>query len=77
MPCNFVKLPGGATAIVCGRGKKQRHCAYCGGPANLLCDWKLPGGKTCDLPICSRCSTHEGADKDYCKIHTHCDGEQR
>ena len=76
MPCNHIKLPNGITAIVCTRGSTKR-CRYCGRQANLLCDWKLPNGKTCDAPICPRCSVPDGPDKDYCKIHVVHDGEQR
>lgn len=76
MACKIIQKDG-TTMILCGKFKPQQYCAHCGGPANLLCDWPLPNGKTCDLPICPRCSTPDGPDKDYCKAHTHCDGAQR
>lgn len=31
------------------------NCFYCAGPASLLCDGKLPGGSTCDRPMCRSC----------------------
>jgi len=68
-PCNHVKLPGGSTAIVCTR-TKSRKCHYCGAKANLLCDWPMPGGGTCDLPICPQCSYPSGPFTDFCKVHT-------
>lgn len=63
MPCTIK-----GNAIICTR-RKISHCHYCGALANLLCDWPQPNGKTCDRPICPKCSTHEGPDKDFCKQH--------
>lgn len=70
MPCRQVKLPGGGTAIVCSRGRRQR-CA-CGRPAELLCDWKVKGKKsgTCDRPICVVCAYQPALGKDLCPEHT-------
>ncbi len=51
MICRTVKIPGGITAIVCGSRPRPKRCG-CGARADLLCDWKLGNGKTCDKPIC-------------------------
>lgn len=70
MTCTPVKLSGGGTAIVCGPHQKRKRCA-CGRPADLLCDWKVPGRKsgTCDAPICDQCTTSPALDKDLCPDH--------
>lgn len=69
MTCDPVRLPGGGTAIVCSSRRRQR--CKCGKPANLLCDWKVPAKKsgTCDVPLCSGCSTKPAPDKDLCPDH--------
>lgn len=69
MTCEHVSLPGGATAIVCSSGRRQR--CKCGRPATLLCDWKVKTKKsgTCDAPLCSSCTTSPAPDKDLCPTH--------
>ncbi len=73
MPCNVYRSDDGEiTAIVCSRGRQSRKLCSCGRPATLLCDWPLAGpkaGKTCDRPICTRCASHVGPDRDYCQAH--------
>jgi hypothetical protein len=69
MPCKVVKHSDGSSSIVCSRIKRN-SCAHCGAFAPLLCDFILPHGKTCDLPICHSCSIHVVPGKDYCLIHT-------
>jgi hypothetical protein len=34
-----------------------------------LCDWKMPGGKDCDRPICEFCTVSPAPDKDLCPEH--------
>lgn len=70
MTCEHVQLPGGGSAIVCSSRRRAR-CKECGRPADLLCDWKVPGKRsgTCDAPICGRCTTKPAADKDLCPTH--------
>lgn len=63
MPCIFK-----GNMIICTR-REFKRCRYCGRAANLLCDYKLPNGKTCDAPICPRCSVPIGAGLDYCRLH--------
>lgn len=69
MACEHVSLPGGGSAILCGRTKRQR-CA-CGAPATRLCDWKVPGKRsgTCDKPLCADCSHSPAWEKDLCPDH--------
>ena len=69
MACHTLQLPGRQRAIVCDRAKPKR--CQCGGPADFLCDWKLPTkkGGTCDKPICGRCTTRPTPDKDVCPEH--------
>lgn len=69
MACEHVSLPGGGTAIVCGRSKRQR-CA-CGASATRLCDWKVAGTRsgTCDTPLCAICSHSPAPEKDLCPDH--------
>jgi len=71
MDCTHVKLPGGLTAIVCGRGMKtpRRLCRWCRAPAPLLCDWKLAGGRTCDKEICAAHAFEVEPDKHLCPAH--------
>lgn len=69
MACEWVDLPGGGRAIVCGqRGKKCRSCKR---RATLECDWKVPERKsgTCDEAICARCATSPAPGKDLCPTH--------
>lgn len=68
MTCQFVPLPRGGHAIICG---PTRRCAGCGKPARLECDWKVPGRKsgTCDKPICAACTMSPAPDKDLCPAH--------
>jgi hypothetical protein len=72
VPCNHVILPGGAHAIICGRGSRPRPCSVCGRPHSKLCDFPLRGakaGKTCDRTLCDQCAVHQEPDLDYCPAH--------
>lgn len=68
--CDVVALADGTRAIVCGGHHRRRRCA-CGRPATLECDWKVPTRRsgTCDAPICARCTTSPGPEKDLCLTH--------
>ena len=69
MTCEHVTLPNGGTAIVCSSRRRKR--CKCGRPEELLCDWKVPSGRsgTCDAPICRRCSFSPAPGKDLCPTH--------
>ncbi len=70
MTCTTIKV-GDMTAIVCSRGRKPRKkCSECGTrPATQACDWKMPGGGTCDKPLCRNCSYPPARNKDLCGEH--------
>jgi len=64
---------GRAIGIACGRAP-HRNCSTpgCGRHADKLCDYPVTrAGKaaTCDRPVCGRCATRVGPDKDYCGPH--------
>lgn len=68
MPCEKYHTGSGGMIIICARGKRQPRCR-CGYTATRLCDWKIGGGKTCDEPLCVKC-THEPVEgKDLCRTH--------
>ena len=58
-----------AGGIICGKLGPQ--CRDCGGVANLLCDFPVAEGKTCDRPICEDCASPVAPDADihYCAGH--------
>lgn len=66
MPCERL----GPSTIICSRSRRRvRDCVHCGLPAGRLCDGPGAGnGKTCDRPLCARC-THERGRRDYCAQH--------
>lgn len=71
-----MRLPGGGSAIVCTRGPKTKPkpCVRCGAVSTRLCDAQLApdlAGKarSCDAPICARCTTSPRPGVDYCPDH--------
>lgn len=68
MPCEKYHTGGGGTVIICGRGKRKPVCR-CGYTATRLCDWKLGGGRTCDKPMCPKCTHEPAPGKDLCPKH--------
>jgi hypothetical protein len=66
--CSHVKLAG-LNAIVCGSGARIRSCVKCAEPAERLCDWKTGRDRTCDLPMCARCTSSPAPGKDLCPKH--------
>lgn len=70
MVCETTELEG-LGVIVCMRGVRPKKCRYCGAAAVRLCDAKrTPRSKrTCDTPMCSRCTFNPAADVDYCREH--------
>jgi hypothetical protein len=72
MQCRKVALPGGGAAIICGPKPRRRNCKFCSRYADLECDFPFTGkkaGKTCDVPMCLRCSTKQNDGKDFCPPH--------
>ncbi len=71
MHCTHIKLPGGTSAIVCTPGRpRPKYCSACDKVAPYLCDWKIGGGKTCDLPICAIHAEQVAEDKHLCPKHS-------
>jgi hypothetical protein len=77
MPCTpILDDNGNQIGWACTRGQRAKPCRQCGRPSTKLCDYPLRGakaGKTCDVPMCSRCATtvgRSGSDTiDYCRVH--------
>lgn len=79
MTCRHIKLPDGVEGIACGPRERRQRCrngwhpnhphTQCGRWATKLCDFALPGGKTCDMPLCDICAVHVGRDRDLCPEH--------
>lgn len=73
MACRIINLDQGdgrtMRAIVCGPAPKVRNCKTHGEPLNLLCDWKVADGKTCDAPLCFAGSHSPAPGKDLCDAH--------
>lgn len=71
MTCETVRLPGGTTAIVCGRGGRRPRCRMpgCTRPGDRQCDFPLLAGGTCDKYLCARHAVRLGPDRDHCPDH--------
>jgi hypothetical protein len=52
--------------IICG--DLGPHCA-CGGVTEILCDFPVGEGLTCDAKLCESCSHLIGPDLHYCEAH--------
>lgn len=75
MTCTRIPLEGGV-AFVCSRGQntRPRECAFCRVTSAdyLLCDFPLRGkraGATCSKPMCRKCATSIGENRDLCPSH--------
>lgn len=62
---------GKPTGIMCGgRRQARRLCKACGRDfATILCDFPVGKNKTCSAPLCRKCTTSVGPDRDYCPNH--------
>lgn len=72
MKCDKVQLPGGVTAIVCGRGQKRHACHYCGNNAGFQCDhpvFRKNKKETCDTWMCESCRNNISENQDLCRPH--------
>lgn len=68
--CHGFRLPGGGFALVRTSGRPSGPCSSCGAAGRYACDFPLRGeaaGRTCDRPICGRCKTAIGPDRDLCR----------
>lgn len=75
MTCTKIPVAGGV-AFVCTRGAstRARDCAFCGTSTRdyKLCDFPLRGkraGATCSKPMCGKCATSIGENRDLCPPH--------
>jgi len=75
MQSKIVKMPGGVTAIVCGRFKDNPPCKWCGKRGTKQCDFPVSRagimsvGQACDAWMCDRCAVSVGENRDYCPPH--------
>lgn len=78
MPCTWFVSGEGKNRVIgvmCSHGHhEKRKCAFCGKPADYLCDYPIGDGKTCDKPICKKCKTIVGDNLDYCPTHAKNEG---
>lgn len=51
--------------LICANCKPDHQVRF----ADLLCDWPIGKGKTCDLSLCEDCAHEIGEDLHCCKIH--------
>ena len=65
----FVMPPRAAPIFLCGQKVAQEPFCNCGHTSEMLCDYPIGDGKTCDLPVCWCCSRHIAEDMDLCTIH--------
>ena len=57
----------GARLFICG--DLGPHCTDCAAPSDVLCDYPVGEGKTCDRPMCGDHANHVSTDTDYCRDH--------
>ena len=67
--CVPVAFADGSTMIVCGSRRKIKLCSYCAHEREFVCDFPIRNGRTCDKPLCSAHSYHQGPNQDYCPDH--------
>ena len=60
--------PSRDVVFICGSIEPAPFC-NCGHTAEMLCDYPIGDGKTCDLPLCWCCRKHIAEDSDLCPIH--------
>lgn len=57
----------GQGMVLCG--DLGPRCAVCGDVSDLLCDYPVGEGKTCDRALCSACTHEVVLDVHYCPGH--------
>ena len=72
--CRVVEAPRttmlpASTTIMCGEDLDVVACGVCGCYADLLCDFPMGRGKTCDLPICGEHAREVGDNLHLCALH--------
>lgn len=59
----------GDDGFICGDFGAHCHEPGCGAVHDLLCDWPIGDGKTCDLPMCPDHAREIGVNRHLCLIH--------
>lgn len=59
----------GADGFICGDFGAHCYEPGCGAVHELLCDWPIGDGKTCDLPMCPDHAREIGVNRHLCIIH--------
>jgi len=67
MACYSGYTKDGSPFFICG--DLGSPCAECNDVSEVLCDYPIGGGKTCDRSICHQHSNLVGEDMHYCKAH--------
>lgn len=62
-------LPGGEDGWMCGDLGPHCYEPGCMAPGDLLCDWPMGKGKTCDLPLCDVHGREVGENRHFCLVH--------
>lgn len=55
--------------IICGNLGPHCQAARCGRIGDLLCDFPVGDGKTCDRPLCEHHAVEVAPDMHYCPAH--------
>lgn len=66
-PRHCYKLSGDGGGFLCG--DLGDHCINCGTVSDVLCDYPVGDGKTCDRAICEECAHCVAPDVHYCHGH--------
>ncbi len=70
MPCEFFKVPGLGSGVICSRGQRTIKCRWCARPRAYTCDQKIQGKKRpCNAPICMEHAMEVGPDEHRCPEH--------
>jgi hypothetical protein len=67
MVCAMKIGKDGGRMFMCGSGLEL--CKICGWVADVLCDYPMGKGKTCDIQLCSNCAFEVGDDFHLCPVH--------
>ena len=60
-----IVLPSLDGAFICG----DFDVCACGCVAEILCDYPMGRGKTCDIALCESCAREVGDDRHLCLLH--------
>lgn len=73
MTCEWVKMPGGGMAMVCGprqRAPRRKCCVPgCRSRSGFQCDFPTGRGRTCNRYVCDAHRSAQGEGIDFCPEH--------